>query len=56
MMPKEASRLDIQLSIYYCEAKQESLCYFKDVHLTLPLKSSDEAPSEIKTSWPIDRP
>jgi thiol-disulfide isomerase/thioredoxin len=41
MAGRGQAKLTADLSLYYCEAGKESLCYFKDVQIVLPIRVED---------------
>jgi sugar lactone lactonase YvrE len=41
MTARGRAELTADLSLYYCEAGKESLCYFKDVRIVLPVRVED---------------
>jgi hypothetical protein len=37
------ANLIVELVLYYCEAEKETLCYFKEVRVTVPVKAKKGA-------------
>lgn len=48
------AEIKAMLVLYYCEAKKESLCYFKVAEVRTPIRAQAEAPSaEIKVAYTL---
>ncbi len=39
-MPRAVLAITLGLIVYYCESAKDSLCYFKEARLNLPVKVS----------------